>query len=163
MHLAAFAKKVCCAHVPIQQHHNPRDTHTGQKLQSWVGHTYQLRAETANLKTRLRATPDFVTFWPPLRAHEGAGKMQSLRRNRGLSARVRRQQQQRGCSARSIALGRTVPWRCQDGLEKDGAGHKEAAGRAVAVPAPAGSFEDDLLRTPRKHLCVHDCGRDICT
>ena len=32
-----------------------------------------------------------------------------------------------------------------DGLEEDGAGRKEAARRAVAVPVPAGSFEHDAM------------------
>ena len=119
-------------------------TRTRDKNYSWVGHTYQLRAETANLKTRLRATPDFVTFWPPLRAHEGASKMQSLRRAIVGS--------QRTCTGSSSSAGAALvrslsvaPF-LDDGLEEDGAGRKEAAGRAVAVRGPTGTFEHDAMQ-----------------
>ena len=99
----------------------------------------------------MRPTPEFATFWPPLRAPEAACKMQETSRAPSVRAQVAAAA---SGSAGSITLGRTLPRRwIEDGLEEDGAGCKEAAGRAVAVPDPTGSFEHDAM--PLLQLQLH--------
>ena len=71
---------------------------------------------------------------------------------------VRRQQQQASAGAALVRSLSLAPF-FDDGIEEDGAGRKEAAGRAVAVPGPTGSFEHDAMQlcsgpqslSPRAH------------